>query len=95
MHAVGDHVEADILVKQSPTYRSRRAMMKRRHRVHEVRHVLPARCFRLIEDIRRGARVANRDNPAAASQLANQCDAASDFRRDSRQVNSILVLEGR
>src|SRR2546423_187747 len=93
MDSIRDHIESYVFIQQAPADWPGRAMMERRHGIHEMRHVLRAGLFRLIENIGRGARVPNRNDPAAATQLTNEFKAALNFWRDRHHVNRAISLD--
>ena len=65
MNPVGDHVARHIIVKQAPADGSRRPMMQRGHRVHEVRQMARARLQRLIKHLDSRARMTEGNYPTA------------------------------
>src|SRR6266404_7931919 len=79
-------------MNQTPSNRPRSAVMKRRHSVHEMCHVTSARTQCPIKHVDGSARVADRNNPAALLQFADEFYAALDLWRERYHVDGAVSL---
>ena len=72
MYSVGDHVTGNIIPGKTPANRSRCTMMQRRHRIHEVSHMVSTCLKGAIKHTGIRASVTNGDDPATLAELLNQ-----------------------
>src|SRR5678809_1304657 len=93
MNTIRDHVKANLIVREPPRDWTRRPMMKRRHRIHKMRHV-PSTGFKSkIQKVDIRSSMPYRYNPSSTRQFANQVDTAINFRSHSHHVRRLRTID--
>src|SRR5262252_6940655 len=69
--------------------------MQTGHGIHEIGHVTRADGKCLVQNVRRGSRMSDRDDPTPSREFLNQLNPAIDLWRDGHHVNRSRPIKSR